>query len=357
MRPSFARRRIVARVARWVLALSAAAAFWPAPAVAEKTDLVVLLNGDRLTGEIKGMAHGKLDYSTDDAGRISIEWDKVASVMSPQYFQVELGSGIRYFGQLAPADRDGFLVVRSARADTLLTWAVVEISQISAGFLQRLQSYLDVGLTVAKANQATTFSLSGMAEYRGPHLGTQLKVDSYVQGQESVPTTTRNSARQSFSWYLPDRWSVVGIFQAEQNDELDLDHRYSGGGGMSRVLHQTNQMELSTGAGLVVTEEKFSSETGATSETSIEGLLAADWSAFRFDSPKLDFRSGLALFPSLSQGGRVRGQLEFRFKYEIFKDFLAGILFTDTFDTQPPDENASKNDYVTTLTIGWSYRR
>jgi hypothetical protein len=126
---------------------------------------------------------------------------------------------------------------------------------------------------------------------------------------------------------------------------------------MSRVLHQTNQMELSTGAGLVVTEEKFSSETGATSETSIEGLLAADWSAFRFDSPKLDFRSGLALFPSLSQGGRVRGQLEFRFKYEIFKDFLAGILFTDTFDTQPPDENASKNDYVTTLTIGWSYRR
>jgi putative salt-induced outer membrane protein YdiY len=187
-------------------------------------------------------------------------------------------------------------------------------------------------------------------------LGTQLKVDSYVQGQESVPTTTRNSARQSFSWYLPDRWSVVGIFQAEQNDELDLDHRYSGGGGMSRVLHQTNQMELSTGAGLVVTEEKFSSETGATSETSIEGLLAADWSAFRFDSPKLDFSTTLTLYPSISDAGRLRGQFDLRVKYELFPDFNVGALLTDTFDSRPP-EGASKNDYVTTLTIGWSYRR
>src|SRR5262245_54526827 len=96
-------RRIVSRVVRWTLVLSAAAACWPAPAAAEKTDIVVLQNGDRFTGEVKGMAHGKLDYSTDDAGRISIEWDKVASLTSPHFFQVEVGSGIRYFGQLAPA--------------------------------------------------------------------------------------------------------------------------------------------------------------------------------------------------------------------------------------------------------------
>jgi hypothetical protein len=357
MRPPFA-RRIVAGAARWALALSVAgAACRPAPAAAEKTDLVILVNGDRITGEVKGMSYGKLDYSTDDAGRISIEWDKVASVTSPQFFQVELGSGTRYFGQLGPADRDGFLVVRNGRSDTLLIWGVVEISPINAGFLQRLQSYLDVGLTLAKANQATTFSLSGMAEYRGPQLGTQLKVDSYAQGQETVPTTTRNYARQSLSWYLPHRWSVVGLFQAEQNDELDLDHRYTGGFGMNRVLRQTNRMELSVGAGLVATQEQFSSEAGTTSDTSLEGLLVANWSAFRFDSPKLDFSTGLSLFPSFSQAGRVRGQLELRFKYELFKDFLAGILFTDTFDSQPPDENASENDYVTTLTIGWSYRR
>lgn len=353
-----ARPRTFLRVARLALALSAAAAACrPGVALAAKTDLVILRNGDRITGEIKGLAHGKLDYSTDDAGRLSIEWDKVARLTSPHPFEFELSSGLKYYGRPGVPNRDGVVVVLGREADTLSIASIVEISPINAAFLQRLQSYLDVGLTVAKANQATTFSLSGAADYRGPAIGAQFKFDSYAQGQESVPTTTRNSARQSVSWFLPERWSAVAIVQLEQNDELDLDHRLLGGGAMNRALVHSNRMELSTGAGLVGTQEQFSDASGSTSNTSLEGLLALNWSAFRFDTPKLDFSLSVGLFPSISQSGRVRGQNEVRLKYEVFKDFFAGILFTDTFDSRPPEEGASKNDYVTTLTIGWSYRR
>jgi uncharacterized protein DUF481 len=357
MRSRRSGRRHAVLVARLAIALGVTAACRPGRASAEKTDLVILRNGDRITGEIKALAHGKLDYNTDDAGRLSIEWDKVARITSPHQFEFLLGSGIKYFGRPGIPNRDGVVVVLARAADTLSIPSVVEISPINAAFLERLQSYLDVGLTVAKANQATTFSLSGAADYRGPQLGSQLKFDSYAQGQESVPTTTRNSLRQSFSWYLPSRWSAVGLLQLEQNDELDLDHRFTGGGAMSRALAHTNRMEFSVGGGLVGTQEQFSASTGNTSDTSLEGLLAANWSAFRFDSPKLDFSLSAAFFPSLSQAGRIRGQTEFRLKYELFKDFNAGILFTDTFDSRPPNETASKNDYVTTLTIGWSYRR
>jgi len=357
MRTPPVRRRIALVAARLALAL-AAAATCGSPALAAKTDRLVMRNGDHITGEVKGLAYGKLDYSTDDAGRLSIEWEKVARLTSPFEFQIELGSGVRYFGRLADTGRDGFLVIQKApRTDTLRISDVVVISPISAGFLQRLQSYLDVGLTVAKANQATTFSLSGAAEYRGPSFGSQFKFDSYAQGQESVPTTTRNSARQSFSWYLARRWSAVGIVQLEQNDELDLDHRFTGGGAMSRVLAKSNRSELSVGAGLVGTQEQFSAAGGTTSNSSLEGLLALNSSAFRFDSPKLDFSFSLALFPSITDAGRVRGQGELRLKYELFSDFNAGILFTDTFDSRPPEAGVSKNDYVTTFTIGWSYRR
>jgi hypothetical protein len=115
-------------------------------------------------------------------------------------------------------------------------------------------------------------------------------------------------------------------------------------------------MELSLGAGLVATQEQFSSTTASTRATGLEGLLTADWSAFRFDSPKLDFGTNVALFPSITDAGRVRGQGAFRLVYEVFKDFNAGVRFTDTFDSRPP-EGATKNDYVTELTIGWSYRR
>jgi hypothetical protein len=339
------------------LAISAAVGTWPATGFAIKTDLVILHNGDRITGEVKGLSYGKLDYSTDDAGRLSIEWLKVTRISSPSLFQLETTNGLKYLGRLGEPAKDGQIVVISGHADTLLIENVVEISPISASFLQRLQAYLDIGLTLAKANQATTFSLSGAAEYRGPSLGTQFKFDSYAQGQESVPTTTRNTVRQSVSWYLPQRWSAIGLVQVEQNDELDLDHRFTGGGGMERTLVHSNGMELSAAAGAVVTREEFGSAAESAASTNFEGLVAVTWSAFRFDSPKLDFSLSFAAFPSFSDWGRLRGQSDLRLKYELFKDFNAGILFADTFDSRPPGDTASKNDYVTTLTVGWSYRR
>ena len=345
-----------ARSARLALALLVVAVGWTRPAAAAKTDVVILRNGDHITGEVKGLSRGKLDFSTDDAGRLSIEWEKIARLTSIHPFDAEDGAGLRYFGRLNPPGRDGVLVFESGRTDTIPISSVIEMTPLNAALVERLTAYLDLGFTLAKANQATTFSSSGMVAYRSASLGSQFTFDSYAQGQESVPTTTRNTLRQSVSWYLPARWSAVALMQFEQNEELDLDHRVTLGGAVERMLQQTNQMELSLGAGLVGTQEQFNSTASGTENTGLEGLLAANWDVFHFDSPKLDFSTDVAMFPSLSQAGRVRGQGNLRLVYELFKDFNTGIRLTETFDSRPP-EGATKNDYVVEFTIGWSYRR
>jgi hypothetical protein len=353
--PAAWRRRATARV--WhPLASAVIAVSLAAPAWAAKTDAVTLRNGDRITGEVKGLGRGKLDYSTDDAGRLSIEWVKVTRVTSPHFFDVQTSSGDRHYGTLGASNRDGFVLIQGAETETLAVSRIVEIAPLSASFFERLVAYLDMGFTLAKANQATTFSLSGALDYRGPTMGSQSKFDSYAQGQQSVPTTTRNSLRQTVSWYLPDRWSALAVLQFEQNEELALDHRLTGGGAMSRTVRQTNSMELSLAAGLVATQEQYSPASGKTTNSSLEGLLALNWDAFRFDSPKLDFNTSASVFPSLSQAGRVRSQADVRLTYELFNDFDAGVRLSDTFDSRPP-EGATKNDYIVTLTIGWSYRR
>jgi len=327
------------------------------PALAAKTDVITLKNGDKITGEVKGVSRGKLDYSTDDAGRLSIEWEKVASVRSIHAFDVEMSWGESYFGTLDTLGIPGYLLVRGETADTLRIPNIVEINMIDAKFSQRIKSYLDVGFTLAKANQATTFSLGGQTDYRSHKVGSTTNFDSYAQGQEHIATTSRNSVRQSLSWFLPERWSAVALGQFEQNDELGLDHRWAYGGAAQRVLKHSNRAEVSAGAGLVGIQEAFTSASeGSTSSSSVEGLVNLDWEAFRFDSPKLDFGTNVALFPSLSDLGRVRGQAEIRIKYEIFRDFNVGTHFTDNFDSRPP-EDVGKNDYIATLTIGWSYRR
>src|SRR5262245_12793538 len=65
-----------------------------------KTDVVTLVNGDRITAEIKGLDRGKLTVKTDAAGTIGIEWNKVRRVESPASYEVELTSGARLLGTL-----------------------------------------------------------------------------------------------------------------------------------------------------------------------------------------------------------------------------------------------------------------
>ena len=60
--------------------LALAASLLAMPAIAAKTDVIVLVNGDRITGEVKNLSYGQLKFKTDHMGTVYIEWDKIASV-------------------------------------------------------------------------------------------------------------------------------------------------------------------------------------------------------------------------------------------------------------------------------------
>ena len=70
------------------------------PAFARKsTDVVVMKNGDHLTGEIKGLNAGVLYMSIESIlGTSSVEWSKVARLESKQLFLVKTENGSVYTG-------------------------------------------------------------------------------------------------------------------------------------------------------------------------------------------------------------------------------------------------------------------
>lgn len=329
------------------------AALLASPAAArDKTDVVVLRNGDHFTGEIKSMSRGKLDLATDDAGRISIEWVKVAQVSSTYFYEVELASGRKYYGLLRPppAGETGAVVID---ADALAIPEVVALTPLDAAFWSRLKAYLDLGFTLAKSNRATTLNVDGEVAYRGDRMGATLGFSTYAQDDENGVAVTRGGVVLSGDYYLT-RWRATLFAGAEQNDELALTLRVSLGGGAAYSVLRSNSMQLWAMAGLVFTREQY-----ATGEPTVnlEGYLNGTWEAFRYDSPKLDLGVSFSLFPGLTDLGRVRGNLGLRAKYEVITDFNVGLTLTSTFDSRPPDPAAAKTDYVVALTVGWSYRR
>ena len=74
----------------------------------ESTDVIVMKNGDRLTGEIKGLNAGVLYVSMEYIlGTSSVQWSEVARLESKQLFLVKTEDGSVYTGTLSTANTAG----------------------------------------------------------------------------------------------------------------------------------------------------------------------------------------------------------------------------------------------------------
>ena len=143
-------------------------------ALAQKTDVVYLTNGDRITGDVKRLERGRLLVKTQSMGSIYLEWTAVEQVVSDKHLQLELTDGRRVLGSLHRAFG----------------------SQISV---------------------ATVF---GETE--------ELLVESVVQ---SGADTKRGNIGGSDRNYLENHWFWTGLANIDRNDELGIDSRFSAGGG------------------------------------------------------------------------------------------------------------------------------
>ena len=153
---------------------------------------------------------------------------------------------------------------------------------------------------------------------------------------------------------LPQRWRALLALQADRNSELQL------------LLRAT----VASGVGLLGGPERLDRGLAhrrpgrvardvqpiTRPHLALDLLVGASWDAFRYDTPKLDLNASFVLFPGLTDFGRLRGTFTLKVKYEIFRDFNVGLAFNDTFDTSPRP-TAPNNDFITSLTVGWSYRR
>ncbi len=322
------------------------------PSFGQKTDVVTLRNGDSITGEIKRLKRGKLEYSTDDMGTIYIEWDKVVRLTSRWFFEVELASHRILFGNLPASADTGVIVVALTSIDTVDVQSVVTITPIKQTFFSRVYARIDFGFDVTRANNQTEYSLAVLTRYRGRRYSGEINLDSYLRNQDGGGTT-RNKLQLTTSRMLSGAWSSGLLGLLEQNQELDLDLRTQLGVTAILNLLHSHRASLYASSGVLVGGEKFTGEESL--QSSVELAVSSTVEAFRYDTPKLDLSATLAAFPSLSDIGRVRVNFNTRFSYEFIKDLTVGLRGFVYYDSRPPSEAAASTDYSLSFTFGWKY--
>ena len=322
-----------------------------APGPSRKTDVVTLYNGDQVTGEVKSLFSGLLEVSTHSMGTVQIEWRDVARLESRYHHEVRLLEGKRYYGTIEKSSRAGELNVSDVYGEhEIAALEVVEIRPVSKSFKDRIDIYLAAGFSYTKASSLGQTSFNTDISYEDERTRNLLTARLMITDTDGDTTRSGKVDLSRSLWTNREDTYRIVLGSYETNDELSLDYRYSVGTGLGRNLIESPKSNWRGALALqLLTEKSLEGET----QESVEAILNTHYSIYKFATPELHLKFALSIYPSLTESGRVRGDTDINFRWEIVKDLYLDITGFGTYDNKAAEE--SSFDYGITTGIGWDY--
>jgi len=338
------------------------ALFLAAPVFArDKTDVLVMKNGDHLTGEVKGLDGGVLyvsmDYILDTS---SVQWSKVDHLESKQLFRVKTEDGSVYTGTLSTAENAGGRPVQIEVAETpeekvtIDRAQIVQMDETSEKFWQRFNGSINSGITYSKGNQSTQYNLSSDAEYQRERWSAGANFNSTLSSSTGANASTRNALDLNYLRLLRwNNWFCAGLGDFLQSSEQDIRLQSNLGGGIGRYLKNTNHASISVLGGLAWQNTNYHQTAVAQGSQNVAAaMIAANVQLFRFNKTKLAVTA--SVFPAVSVPGRVYFDMNASYYIKLFSNFTWNVSFYGNWDNQPP-ANFSGSNYGTSSGLGWTF--
>ena len=329
----------------------------------DKTDTVVLANGDHITGEIKSLERGLLRLSTDSMGTVNIEWDEIQKIESQYVFQFERIDGTRVTGRIQESTDDGSITLQSGLGRvTFAHERVVRIAQIEDSFWDSMDGSFSLGYSFTRASDVTQFNLGFRTTHRTEARAYSAEGSTIITDDQLGEETSRSTLQFAITRFRQNRWFSTYFLGFESNDELGLDLRSSIGGGFGRYFVQTNTDEFSGLLGLIGAAENLDpvedipgEPEGDSRQNNLEGLIGLQYVRYIFDEPTLDLNVRAQAFPSLTDWGRVRTQLDISLRWEMIDDLFWDLTYYNTYDSDPPSGSEATSDYGIVTSLGYSF--
>ena len=236
---------------------------------------------------------------------------------------------------------------------TLDAWRVIVMTPIEGGGIHRLDADASVGYDFAKAGGVKHATLGVNIDYRSLIRIESLRFSTVVTDSSSQDASKRTSLGLQHTRLWNRRWFQNSNLSFDQNDELGLKLRTSVGVGGGRYLVQSNTSLFSLEAGLQFSREDQTS--GDENTDSLEITASANWDWFLFEDPELDWSTRIQLIPSLTEDGRVRGELDTTLKWEIIGDLKWALSLYGSWDNQPQSDAGATSDYGVNTSLAYDF--
>jgi hypothetical protein len=324
-----------------------------------RADVVVLENGDQLTGEAEGLKDGKLSFKTSYAGSIQLDWKQVARLTTEGNFEVEVETGRRYRGRLEQQE-ENLDVIYEDTSTAMPPPSVVAMIPMSdgepPGFWKILNGSVDLGYSLARGNSELNQSSVGLqANYRREAYELQGGITSLFSKQDESRATSRQTADMRYDRFLSPRAFAFGLSGFERNERQRLNLRSRLGGGFGWKLVKTKRSELSVLGGFTFINEQFrDADSGMPlpKSSSGEALAGVELLTTRFRGIRLGTK--FSFLPNLVNGGRYRIEYDYNVRVPLYKSMTWSVKLFDRYDSEPPLE-VMRNDYGVVSAFGFTF--
>jgi len=324
-----------------------------------KDDVVNMKNGDRFTGEIKGLQYGELVFKSDYMkDSVHLDWERVEVLESKDTYIVALSDGQRITGIISgkPIGRDDGQEFKISTENSRLEvppTEVITIDQREASLWNQLTGSVDYGFSCASGNNSTNSSLGASVAFNTTKNSITLSTSSQFDSQKNAKNTKRFTLDSQYGRTITTNWIAAGLFSVLKSNQQDLELRTTYGAGLGRRLIQTDKTTWLAIGGAAYSHESYFPQPGSEPVlNNAEVLLGLKFSTFRFKT--LNLNSQTLLFPSLTDAGRFRLSSQSNLRIELLRNFYWNFQFYENYDTHPPVK-APKNDLGLTTSVGWTF--
>ena len=343
---------IIRRGRKAVVAIALALSVTATAHAQGRTDVVTLANGDRITGEIVRLERGRLEFKTDDAGTLYLEWDKLSSLVTTRVVEVLTTDGRRFLGSLGPATARSLTVVTSEGVSLQMS-DVTLITPIGTSFWRKLDGSIDAGFSYTQSSGVAQLNVNSDTVFRQLASRTRLTASlTQTKKDDDSERDDRAFAELSYLRYPWQRWFILTAGRFETTESVGLTLRSQVGAATGPRLVNTNRAQLVLGAGLALNNEQG---LDVASTQNVEALFTLETAFYTYDRPKTNFDLSVQYYPSVSDTGRQRLQLDAAAKREFWKDLFGAITVYTTYDNRPPNPTADTHDVGVVLSLGWTY--
>lgn len=318
----------------------------------EKTDTLLLRNGDTFTGDFRELERGIVTFKTDAASTIYIKWPRVVTATADKTFEIDLEDGRVFVGSVGMSERPYHLIIRQAE-DTLEVpiSSVVEMIRIKKTFFERLDGSVGAGFNFTQQNTKVDLNLSATVRYDVVRHRTRLDFDGTFSSQDSVSNIVRRTLTALYTRVFHNRWLWAVGGDGTRNSQLGLEGAWALGTGPGRFLVLNDRIKIGTWLGLFYRREKY---IGQDTRSSVPLSLTTDLQWYTWTGLDTDVSSRLSISPILGDSGRWRINFTAGLRREVVSHLYLDLGVTEIYDSKPPSD-VNKNDFAFTSSLGWTF--